>query len=487
MCATLTDIRKPLLFSASEKYSSLVLQFGVSIIIARLITPEQFGVFSVAYAIVGFAQIIREMGVTSYIIQKNDLTSDDVRASLFVTIIVAWILALLLLLCSPLIMEIYGPEVQASVYIILVNFLTMPLSSTIFAVLQREMRFDLLLRINLAGTVVNGGCAILLAATGWGAMSLAWGCVAGQLASAIVAGLCRPRLQHFWPSCTGARNVFVFGSVVMAGTLLQQVSTNVASLITARFVSLEDMGLLSRCQSVSGLFGRLIMDCIQPLMLPLFAEIRRSGNNAAPAFEATIGYISVLTWPFFAFLVVCADPVILVMFGEQWHRSAYLLQLVSIGGLFWIVQPVANSLLIALGHLKMIVRIQIVNQIVALIGVIAASLHGIEAVAMAAIPISAAHGFLWLYSAHRAIHLRLGGIAGAAWSSAFVTVCSVGLPIMVVVFGSGMTQFEKLILAMVGGAVGWLIGILLCRHPISKEARRLALHLRKTTLGRARI
>lgn len=486
MRTTLSDIRKPLFFSVSEKYSSLFIQFGVSIIIARLITPAQFGVFAVAYAIVGFAQIIREMGITSYIIQKNDLTDADVRASLFVTIAVAWVLALLLFMCSPLIVAMYGTEVQASVYIILINFLTMPLSSTIFAVLQREMRFDLLLRVNLVGSIANGGCAILLAATGWGAMSLAWGCVAGQLASALVAGLCRPRLQHFWPSYAGARSVFCFGSVVMAGTLLQQVSTNIASLITARFVPLEDMGLLSRCQSVSGLFGRLIMDCIQPLMLPLFAEIKRSGNNAAPVFEITIGYISVLTWPFFAFLVVCADPIILVMFGEQWHRSAYLLQLVSVGGLFWIVQPVANSLLIALGHVKVIVRIQIVNQLVALVGVIAASLHGIEAVAMAAIPISAIHGFLWLYSAHRAVQLRLGGIAREVWSSAFVTVFSVGLPLIAIVFGSGMAQFEKLILAISGGGIGWLVGIFLCRHPISREARRLALLLRETTLGRVR-
>lgn len=481
----MTNVRKSLFLSMFEKYASLLVNFGVSIVMARLLTPEDFGVFTVAYSVVGVAHIIREMGINSYIIQREELRSTDVRACLFLTFTIAWILSLIIFLLLPFIGRLYGETVENAIYIMLINFVIMPFSSTIFAVLQREMRFDLLLRINLAGALVNSGCAILLAIAGWGYMSLAWACVAGQLANVVVAGLYRPHAQHFLPSHKGVLEVVRFGSVVMAGTLLQQVSTNVASLITARYVTLEAMGLFSRSQSVTGLFGRLILDGIQPLMLPLFSRLKRGDADVGPVFERTFSCLAILTWPFFCFLSLCSEPIILLMFGQQWKEAAYLLQLISVGGLFWIVQPVANPLLIALGRVGAIFRIQLINQSIALVGVLVASMHGIEAVAMAAIPISAAHGCLWLYSATRIVHVRTSGLIRAVYVSAAVTGMAMILPVIVIVFGEDLAQFEKLVLAGVGAGFGWMAGVFICRHPISAEIVGLALQLGKAAARRA--
>ena len=152
--------RRSLALSFLEKYASLVIQLGSGLVIARLITPEAFGTFAIAYAIVGFAHVIREMGVSSYLIQLPELEPHHIRAALFATGVVAWSLGLVLFAASPLVARFYGEEVRQTTLILLVSFAIMPLSSTIMATLQREMDFGALLRINLAGTVVGAGVGI---------------------------------------------------------------------------------------------------------------------------------------------------------------------------------------------------------------------------------------------------------------------------------------------------------------------------------------
>jgi len=477
---TNTTVRRSLFFSFSDKYVVFIIQLLASMIVARLITPEQFGVFAIAFSIVGFTQPIRDMGTNSYIIHKTSLVGSDVQACLFIGFVVAITLSVLLLSGSGIVERLYGRDVLCAVFILIFNLFLMPISSTIFAVLQREMRFDLLLRVNIAGAIANAGCAISLAASGWGAMSLAWACVAGQLASAMAAAWCRPHREHFLPSYVGAKEVFRFGSVVMLGTLLSQISTNIANLITARFVTLEAMGLLSRSQSVSGLFGKLIMDGIQPLLLPLFANIKRENIALRPSVERLFSYVSVVSWPFLGFLAMSAKPIILFMFGEQWHGAAYLLIPISIGGMFWVFACILQPVLLALGRPDVTLRIQTINQAIAIVGVVLAAAHGIEAVAIAAIPISAIHGYTWWYCSARIVHIHAGAVFREAFLSGAVTVLSLAPPLLINVFSRDSGLLLQLAFCAATAMAGWIAAVFLCRHPISIEILQIAVQAKKS-------
>lgn len=462
-------IRRSLAFSFLEKYSSTLVQFVTGLIVARLITPEAFGVFAVAYAIVGFAHVIREMGVNSYLVQLPELGPAQVRAGLFATGVVAWSLGLALLLACPLVGHLYGPEVRAATTVLILSFLVMPLSSTILATLQRELDFAALLRINLAGTVANAAAAILLAAAGHGAIGLAWASVLGQVVIALVAARHRPHPEHFLPSARGALAVFRFGSAVMLASLLQQFSTNVASLITARFVSLEAMGLFSRGQSVTGLFGRLIMDGVQPILLPMLAQVRRSGREIGPVFWQTFAHLAAVTWPFFLFVALYARPIVLVLFGEPWIGAAELLRLMAVGGVFWLPGCIVPPLLTAVGRVRLTLHAHAINQTVAVIGVLIAAMHGIEAVAAAAIVISAAHAVTWMLYLRKVVPFRLADMRPCLAAAAGVTVAALLLPAVTHLALAVPTPGLELLLGSAGLTVGWLAGVVVTRHPIAAE------------------
>jgi O-antigen/teichoic acid export membrane protein len=466
------SIRRSLALSFLEKYASLAIQIGSGLIVARLITPEAFGTFAIGYAIVGFAHVIREMGVGSYLIQLPELEDRHVRAALFTTGAVAWTLGLVLWLASPLVGRLYGEEVRGTTLILLLSFAVMPLSSTIMAVLQREMRFGALLRINLAGSAASAALAVALAAMGMGAAGLAWASVGGQLAIGLVGALHLPRRAHFVPSTRGAVTVLRFGSLVMANSLLHQCSTNIASLITARFVPIDAMGMFARAQSVTAMFDRLLMSGVGPLLLPLLAAQRRAGEDGAETLGRAFAYLAALTWPFFLFVSLEATPIVRLLFGEQWLPAADLLRLIALGGPFWLVGCLVPPLLTARGQLGLIVRVQVVAQVVAVLGVALAAPHGIAVIAAAAIPISAAHACLWLGALHRSSPGALVLLRRAVGPSLIVTLATV-TPLGLL--DSGRAALDPLLSVTFSGtaaALAWICAIRVVRHPINTEISR---------------
>ncbi len=461
-------VRRSLLLSFGEKYSSLLIQFITSLVVTRLITPQGFGVFSIAFAIVGFAHVIRDMGVNSYLVQRPHLGPDHIRAGLFATGVVAWGLGFALIAANPLVGRLYGNDVGRAEFILSFSFFVQPFSSTIVAVLQREMDFAALLRINLIGACAHAACAIVLSLAGWSYLGLAYASVFGQAVTSMAAAFYRPQVEHFLPSIRGAGEVLRFGSGIMLSSLLQQFSTNIASLITARFVSLGAIGVLDRAQSVTGLYSRLIMEAVQPLVLPVISGLRRTGQDVGGACWHSLDYIAVVAWPFFVFLSVCAEPIIVVLFGPRWSDAVPLLRLISIGGVFWVVQPVAQPLLIALGRVKAVLAAQAVNQTIAVAGVLIAAPHGIIAVAAAAIAISALHAATWLAYLRTTVHLGWR-VAGIAVRAAAITAAAVALPIGVICLLPQLASLPKLALAAAGFGAGWLTGVLVTGHPLAGE------------------
>ena len=112
-------LRHSLLYSFLEKYSSFIVQFAANITIARLLTPEEIGVFSVGIAVFTFAHAVRDFGVSHYLIQEQDLTNDRIRAALTVTAGVAWSLAIIIAVASPFIASFYNEPGLAEVLIVL--------------------------------------------------------------------------------------------------------------------------------------------------------------------------------------------------------------------------------------------------------------------------------------------------------------------------------------------------------------------------------
>jgi len=466
------NIRRSLTISMLERYTATVIQFGSTLILARLLTPEEIGIFSIAAAIAGLAHVLRDFGVSNYLIQEKELTTNRIRAALALTCGIAWTMGVVLVALSPLFATFYhNPGVRKALLVVAATFFFLPVSSTILAVLRREMRFGALYRIRTAGAAVHAATSVTLAWFGFGFMSLAWASLAGILTTATLAVFQRPDPAHFMPGLREIRRVFSFGSRSSASALLQEMGDNAWSLIAGRMIGFAPVGLLSRANGIVGMFGRLVLQGVQPVILPAFAAKDRAGENVAASCLKAIGYLGVLAWPFSLFLFVMADPLILVLFGKQWTGAVPLLRILALNGLFLCVTPVAYPVLIALGRIDLNLRIQLVTRPVGLLMVLFAAMHSIEAVAAAIVVSNGLTAGLSYTYLMRIINVPLNKFGRTIGHIGLVTIITMGPA------ASGLwlsrwlllPSFLELLLVSASFAIGWLVAVVWSRHPLRDE------------------
>jgi O-antigen/teichoic acid export membrane protein len=180
------SIRKSLAFSYLDRYASLALAIVSSMIIARLLTPQDIGLFSVTMVLLSFLAAIRDLGVGGYLVQERELTVDRVRAVWAVQLSLGMFLGLVVLLASGPVASFYGePKMQLILYVMAANYALNPFGSLTYAWQIREMKFDLLALIRFSSTIVGSVISVYLAWIGMGPVSLALGALGWRRAGSL--------------------------------------------------------------------------------------------------------------------------------------------------------------------------------------------------------------------------------------------------------------------------------------------------------------
>ena len=317
------SVRRALAFSFAQKYVLASIHIVSTIIVARLLSPSEIGVFMVGNAVVSMTEVFRDFGVSTYLIQAREITLARVRTAFTVTLLLSALLSTLLLILSGGIADFYEEAgVQQVLYLAAINFLMVPFAATIMTLLRRDMAFDRLVRINLAATVSYCGSLIGLAALGFGYMSLAWAALISSAIGTLTAILHRPDLRIFIPGFSEWRQVVSFGSVSSATALLNGLYSSLPQLFLGRMLDFGAVGLYSRATMLCQLFDRFVLDGVNPVVLPALAARVRDGNELKTPYLRALEYITALYWPFLLCMVLLADPVVLHMAvsRRQWAR-----------------------------------------------------------------------------------------------------------------------------------------------------------------------
>lgn len=170
----MTSLRISLLISLAEKYSVTVINIGSTLIIARLLLPEEIGIYAVGMAFVAVAHTLRDFGAANYLIQEKELTQNRIRTAAGITMLLAWSMALMLALGSGWIAVFYNrPETRSVMLILSLSFLVIPFSSPTLALLRHNMSFKALYQIRIISAVVHSFTAVVLAWQGYSFASLA--------------------------------------------------------------------------------------------------------------------------------------------------------------------------------------------------------------------------------------------------------------------------------------------------------------------------
>jgi O-antigen/teichoic acid export membrane protein len=464
-----------MMFSVGQKYALATLGLLTTAVLARLLTPAEMGVFLVGRALVIIVESLRDFGITNYLIQARTITTERVRTAFTVTLISSVALSVLLYAFGGEIAGYYGESgLRPVLHLAAVQILFLPFSATVLALLRRDMAFDAIAWISTVAAIAYSVAAIGLAAVGFSYMSLAWASLVNAVITTAAAVLHRRDLRIFWFSTHDWRQVFSFGGVSYATSLLNSLAANAPQLILGRVLGSGAVGIFTRACMLSQLFDRMVIDGLSPVMLPAFSGKVRDGHDLKGAYLRAIESVTALHWPFLLCLALLADPIVDIVLGPQWLEVAPLLRIVAMASMCLFPAFLTYPVLVATGRIGDTLIASLITIPASLIVMIVASFAGLYAAAASlfiSLPIQVGVALMFV---HRQIPFSLRELLGALKKSAMVAACAATAPaITILVCGRFDLSLLQACAAGLGAALGWVVALSVVKHPLLGEMREV--------------
>lgn len=475
-------VRGSLALSALDSYIGITLQLISTAIIARLLTPEQIGIFAVAAVFSAVAATFRDFGITEYVIQEKDLTDDGLRAAFTVTLCASWLIGLALVVSAPSIAGFYGaPGIAEVMWIQALNFALVPFGSVTMSWFQRQMNLKPFVQARIAANIVSFCVSVTLALLGWGYLSLAWGSVANVATTVVVSLLLRPASMPRWPGLVGVPRVLNFGKHVSGVFIFGQIGRGAPELILGRALGMSAVGFFSRANGLVELFNRLVLRAILPVTLPYLSRGMREEGSPKRAYLQATAYVTAVGWPFLAMIVIAAESAIWLLYGSQWMPSVPLAHYLCIAAMFELWHYLVKDGLLAAGRPAAGHAHQFLIQGTRVIGLLLAIPFGLQGAGIGLIGaavVNAATSQMFLKK-----HLNIG--FSELWRDTrigLLLAVVAAAPLALSVPFAPAEPLQRLAITLIAGTLGaglWLAGLHRMGHPLWKEVASATASLRR--------
>jgi O-antigen/teichoic acid export membrane protein len=327
-------------WSTGAKIVQQAVQFGLSVLLMRLLGPESFGLVAMVLVFSGFAGIFGDMGFSSALVQRQVVTEEHQSTAFWLTAGLGLLISLLLLLASPAIAAFYGePELQRIAAWIALGFVFTTPGLVPRALLRRQMRFDRLAKIDVLAMTISGGVAAVAAWRGAGV----WSLVGQQLTSAAIGSGAALWMVNWRPrgifSQQALRELAGYGAGLTGFTVINYWARSADNLLVGRFMGTGALGLYSRAYFLMLMPLKQITGVLAPIMLPALSSIQGDKERVRRAYLRATRLITFLAFPAMLGLAVVADPFVRGIYGLGWAEVVPLIQILAIVG---VIQTLCN-------------------------------------------------------------------------------------------------------------------------------------------------
>lgn len=471
----MTTVRRALVLSMAERYVLIALGLLSNILLARLLTPEEIGLYSVSVALIGVAQVLRDFGVGTFLIQVRELTLAHVRTAFGFSLLIGATLFTLIFASADLIGTFYNEaRIVTTIQISSLNFLVLPFCTISLSLLRREMAFNRVIAVTLGAAVIGVAVTLTLAYLGHGANAMAIGSVACNVATGVGAWFAREDRHLLLPGLSEWRDVLKFGSRVAFTSVITTISMDINDIAIGKILGFAPVAIISRGQGLMNLFHRDLMGAIRSVAYPAFAKAHRENLDLEPLHLYAVGTVTVFAWPFYAFTALYALELLRLLFGPQWDDAAPLVPWFCLAGAAAATCNLVLPMLTARGRVDLATNADLVIQplraVVLVIGVMTFQTLESFAILFSIIFILSAPYIYYVKSKCQPTN-RLALIK-ILIKSLLVTIFSLAAPLLVAHYTNNSSTIQNVIqlsLAGISCGISWIGAIIIFKHPLRDD------------------
>lgn len=387
-------------WSTIEAFSRLGLQFVVSIFLARLVGPEEFGTIAMIVLFTAVASVFIDSGFSAALIQKREVSQADLSSVFFFNLSMGLFMALLLCAAAPWI----AAFLKTPVLIPLTRFMALNLfiatCGTVHStLLSRDLDFRTQTWITVSASVISGGVAVVLAWRGWGVWSLAMMALSSTLVSTgLLWVLCpwRPSLMFKWGAL---RTMARFSGFLFVAALLDAFYARFSTLIVGRVYSARDLGFFTRADSTQQIPSQLLSTVVGRVMYPVFASVSNDKDLLRQGLRQVCASLMLVNVPVMLGLMATSHSVVLILYGAKWLPCVPYLQVLCLAGLLWPLHVVNLNILRSMGRSDLYFRVEVVKKLLGVAVLLAAVTISVLAIAWGRVLLSVVGFFINAYYA----------------------------------------------------------------------------------------
>jgi O-antigen/teichoic acid export membrane protein len=482
----MSAIHRSIIFSAVERYGSLLLFLVSTAVLSRLLTPSEFGIYAVINAIVAvITASFQEFGGANYIIQKRSLSERSIRTAFTIAFCISMMIGgVLFVSCDAFVWFFKQDGLKAGIAVSTLNFALAPFSSVISALLRRDLEFGKLAICNLAGNFVSIAVSVVLAFLHYSFMAPVWGGVAGNIILSALLIASRRDIRIFRPSLSEYRDVVRFG-LYSGGVSVINVFYNLApQIFLARILDFSAVGLYSRAIGVTQIFDKLVGQVLSPVIMPAIFAQTKAGGNLKRIYLDSIELLTAVHWPFLTFMAIMAQSIILIWLGPTWLEIVPLVRMICVAYLSLFVASLTYPVLLAVGSVRHALISSLISLPPSLLVIFVASFFGVQAVAASAMLTLPFQAAVAIYFISRHLDVGLLDLFYATFKSGIVTlVSSIGVAVCAAMVEYGLLHpILGVGLACVSAAICWLLSMIVTEHPLLPRLQLAAVGLFDTPL-----
>ena len=352
------------LWRIAEQGGKQLIYFIISVVLARLIMPDQFGMVAMLTVFTAIAGVFIDSGFSTALIRKTDRTQADCSTVYWFNIIISILCYLILFVCAPLVGRFYGmPQLAAILRVSSLGLVIGSFAGVHRTLLQAEMDFKALTKFNLLGIIISGAVGVFMAWLGFEV----WALVTQNLLLHTISTISVWYKVKWRPSLIISRaslkEFFGFGSKMLASALLDTIFSNIYSIVIGKVYRASDLAFFNRGYSLAHMTSSLPTSILQSVTYPTLCKLQDDEEALKQGYRRTIKIAAFIIFPICVGIGAVAYPLINVLYTETWIYAATLLSIMAFYMMWYPIHAINLNYLTVKGRSDLFFRLEVIKKI----------------------------------------------------------------------------------------------------------------------------
>lgn len=369
---------KGIFWSAVERFSLQGIQFAIGIVLARLLSPCDFGMIGMLVIFLNISQIFVDCGFSNALIRKKDASECDYGTAFTINFLISCLCFIALFFLAPYVAQFYGmPELKLVMQVVSVSILINALFTVHKARLTKNVDFKMQSKVSFFAAALSGTIGIFLALNGCGVWSLVWQNITNAFINLVLLSIL---LRWFPRPCfckASFKNLFSFGSKILLSSLIHSVYSNMYNIVIGKVFTASNLGFYTKADHLAAFPSSNVASVLSRVTYPILSKLQDDAEQLLDVYKKYLQISCLIVFPLMVGLCALANPVVSVLLGDKWNGAVLLMQILCIGLMF---DPICNinlNILYVKGRSDLVLRLEIIKKAIAVAILLATISYGL--------------------------------------------------------------------------------------------------------------